>query len=172
MLFQPCFPCHPWILMVPNVICGLSFSFVIVPWVTSGFIRILWFSSPSHVQNQCFQILTLLGTMENKEPLCGCTTVKIIIIVIILIHTWPKEGALLDAEMSQSIIKAASHHLPPPLLKKWIKSAIWVTGKRSSRREVIYFLFIEQEKHKMKYDGFIIPLKQSFSLSSCCFCVD
>lgn len=37
--------------------------------------------------------------MENKESLCKCTTVKTIIIVIILIHTWPKEGALLDTEM-------------------------------------------------------------------------
>lgn len=59
----------------------LSFSLVLIPWVLSGFIRILWFSSPSHVQNQSFQISTQLGTMENKEPLCGCTTVKIIIIV-------------------------------------------------------------------------------------------
>ena len=73
--FQPCLPCHPWILMVRNVICRLSFSLVLVPWVLSGFIRILWFSSPSHVQNQSFQISTQLGTMENKEPLCGCTTV-------------------------------------------------------------------------------------------------
>lgn len=86
-------------LIVSNVICGLSFSLVLVPWVPSGFIRILWFSSPSRVQNQCFQISTQLGTRENKEPLCGCTTVKIIIIVIILIHTWPKERALLDTEM-------------------------------------------------------------------------
>ena len=62
---------------------------------------------------------------------------------------------MLDTEMLQSIIKAASPPHPRPEKKSFfsiwtsenrIKSAISVTRKRNSRHEAICFLFIEQEK--------------------------
>lgn len=81
----------------------------------------------------------------------------LLLTAIILIHTWPKEGALIIVRYRNVAINNKGRLPPHPRPEKKsffsigtsenrIKSAISVTRKRNSRHEVICFLFIEQEK--------------------------
>ena len=81
----------------------------------------------------------------------------LLLTAIILIHTWPKEGALIIVRYRNVAINNKGRLPPHPRPEKKsffsigtsenrIKSAISVTRKRNYRHEAICFLFIEQEK--------------------------